>query len=300
MSCRPGDAPRADAFTSPWLVPSPPRRLVPSGVIDTHCHLTFPDFAGRVPQVLAAAADHGVTGAITISTTTEDCLLALAIARSHTNVWCSSGIHPLHADEVSPDPGDWGNLSIVAADPRCVAWGELGLDKHYDRPPRAVQGRVLTDQLDCIAGIESRTPRRLPFVVHCREAFDDLLPVLRASGVAPDRFVFHCFTGGPADARAVLDFGAMISFTGIATYRNAREVREAARLIPLDRLMVETDAPFLSPEPKRGVRPCEPWMASLTARALADLRGEQWADFHAAINANTARFFGIPAHSAGV
>ena len=263
-------------------------------VIDTHCHLTFPDFQGRVPGVLAEAASHGVTGAITISTTTSDCLEALAIAREHPRVWCTSGVHPLHSHE---GPHVWGNLGTVAADPRCVAWGELGLDNHYEEPARETQMRVLGEQLGYIETFEGSAPaqRRLPIVLHCREAFDDLLPVLRRSGLEPTRFVFHCFTGTPADMRKLLDFGAMVSFTGIVTYRNAREVQEAAKLAPLSRVMCETDAPYLSPEPHRTRRPCEPWMSSVTARFLADLRGEAWETFHAAINANTRSFFGIDA-----
>jgi TatD DNase family protein len=272
------------------------RAAYPVNVIDTHCHLTFPDFDGRVEEVLAEAAEHGVTGAITISTTTQDCLEALALAARFPNVWCTSGVHPLHSDE---GPHQWANLRLVAEHDRCVAWGELGLDNHYSDPPRAVQDRVLAEQLKFIEGCRrgegGRPPIDLPVVVHCREAFDDLLPVLRSTTLDPQRFVFHCFTGGPEEARKVLDFGAMISFTGVATYRNAENVREAARLTPLDRIMVETDAPFLSPEPRRGVRPCSPWMASLTARRLAEARSEPWPAFHAAINRNTQRFFGIPA-----
>lgn len=111
----------------------------------------------------------------------------------------------------------------------------------------------------------------------------------------PTRFVFHCFTGDPEDVRKVLDFGAMVSFTGVVTYRNASEVAEAARLVPLDRIMVETDAPFLSPEPVRGRRPCRPAFVRHTAEFLARLRGEDWETFHAAINANTEGFFGVRA-----
>lgn len=132
-----------------------------------------------------------------------------------------------------------------------------------------------------------------PIIIHCREAFDDLLPVLAASSLRPDRFVFHCFTGSAEDVRRVLDFGAMVSLTGVVTYKNAKDVQSAAKLIPIERLMVETDAPFLSPVPHRGDRPCRPWMVSATARFLADLRGEPFEIFHAAINANTERFFGI-------
>lgn len=261
-------------------------------MLDTHCHLTFPDFRGRTAEVLAEAARAGVTGVITISTTTRDCLDALAIAKSHPNVWCSSGVHPLHAHE---GPHDWSNLRLVAADPRCVAWGELGLDNHYKEPARAIQHAVLDEQLDFIRRCRDEHKIDKPIVLHCREAFADLIPILRASSLDPTRFVFHCFTGTPADMRALLDFGAMVSFTGVVTYRNAPEVQDAARLAPLNRVMVETDAPFLSPEPRRKERPCRPWMTSLTAQHLATIRNDPWDIFHAAINANTARFFGIAA-----
>lgn len=272
-------------------------------MIDTHCHLTFPDFQGKVPETLAEAAAHGVNGCITISTTTRDCLDALALAEQYPNVWCTSGVHPLHSHE---GPHDWDAFVRVARSPRCVAWGELGLDNHYDHPPRSVQLPVLKHQLALIASLQPggtgfqpvpHTPISKPIVIHCREAFSDLIPILKASRLDPTRFVFHCFTGTPDDARAVLDFGAMISFTGVITYKNAQAVRDAARLAPLDRLMVETDAPFLPPEPRRGERPCKPWMTSLTARKLAEIHGyatlDAWKRFHQSLVANSTRFFGI-------
>lgn len=257
-----------------------------STMIDTHCHLTFPDFAGRVPEVLREASLAGVDGCITISTTTVDCLEALAIAQAHANVWCSAGVHPLYADRT---PHDWETLRRVAASARCVAWGELGLDSHYDRPPKALQRAVLDEQLAFIASC--RPAIDLPIEVHCREAFEELIPVLARTSLDPSRFVFHCFTGGPDDAKRVLDFGAWISFTGVLTYKNAPEVRAAAKLVPLDRMMIETDAPFLSPEPHRGVRPCAPRLARVTAEAMAQLRGVAWGEFHAILNDNTRRFF---------
>ncbi|MFI4896262.1 MAG: TatD family hydrolase, partial [Phycisphaerales bacterium JB059] len=130
-------------------------------------------------------------------------------------------------------------------------------------------------------------------VLHCREAFDDLIPILKATTLDPERFVFHCFTGSPGDARKALDFGAMISFTGVVTYKNAKEVAEAATLTPLDRILCETDAPVLSPEPRRGTRPCVPAYTALTARYIASLKGVPFDELHHAINANTERFFGI-------
>lgn len=265
-------------------------------MIDTHCHLTFPDFAERAADELAACAEHGVTGVITISTTSRDCVDALAIAESHPRIWCSSGVHPLYSDK---GPHDWATIVRCATSDRCVAWGELGLDYHYDRPPRNVQHAVLAEQLAVLESARDGHDRKAfgkPVVIHCREAFDDLIPILAASGISSDRFVFHCFTGDADDARKVLDFGAMISLTGVVTYKNAREVQEAARLIPLDRLMIETDAPFLSPIPRRGERPCRPWMSSLTARFVSELRGDPLDTFHAAINTNVERFFGITVH----
>lgn len=255
-------------------------------MIDTHCHLTFPDFAGRIPETLASALAVDVTGAISISTTTRDCLDALAIAESYPNVWCSAGVHPLYADK---GPHVWDNLLRVARSPRCVAWGELGLDNHYDRPARDVQHSVLHEQLAFIKAHQAEVD--LPVEIHCRKAFDDLIPILARSGLDPSRFVFHCFTGDPEDARKVLDFGAWISFTGVLTYKNAPEVRAAAELTPLDRMMIETDAPFLSPEPFRGVRPCEPRFARATADRMAQIKGMAWDEFHGVINNNTRRFF---------
>lgn len=265
-------------------------------VIDTHCHLTFPDFSeprrpGGIAGVLARAAESGVFGCITISTTTSDCLRTLAIAEAYDNVWCTAGVHPLYSDK---GPHQWENLRTVGRSPRCVAWGELGLDNHYKEPHATLQRAVLAEQLGHLEAF-AREGLKKPIVLHCREAFGDLIPILRASSLDPSRMVFHCFTGTAADARAALDFGAMISFTGVVTYRNAPEVREAAALVPLDRIMIETDAPFLSPDPHSGTRPCEPWMASVTARTIASLRNDPWDRFEHAINDNTRRFFGISA-----
>ncbi|UYV12801.1 MAG: TatD family hydrolase [Phycisphaera sp.] len=265
-------------------------------MIDTHCHLTFPDFESRVPEELAEAARHGVSGCITISTTPINALDCLRLATTYPNVWSSAGIHPLYADQ---GPFDATPLRTCIAHERCVAWGELGLDNHYNEPTRAQQEPVLRDQLALIREIDTpkkgtaRPGANKPIVVHCREAFDDLIPILKDSGIPGERFVFHCFTAGPAEAKQVLDFGAMISYTGVATYNNAKEVLEAAVLTPADRLMVETDAPYLSPQRVRGQRPCRPWMVSLTAKIIAGARGESYEDFERATDANAERFFGI-------
>ena len=261
-------------------------------MIDTHCHLTFKDFKGNTQAVLDEAAAHGVSGCITISTNTQDCLEALAIAESFERVWCSSGVHPLYSDR---QPLVWENIRKVIRAPKCVAWGELGLDNHYDKPERALQHEVLRDQLAFMEQVKREDGIDKPIVIHCREAFADLIPILKTASFDPSRFVFHCFTGSPQDMGALLDFGAYVSFTGVLTYKNAEDVRTAAKMVPLERMMVETDAPFLSPEPKRTTRPCAPYMTSLTARCLAEVHGVPFEEFHAILNRNTARFFGIDA-----
>jgi len=263
-------------------------------VIDTHCHLNFPDFdpdryPGGVDAVLAKAAAKGVDGYITVSTTTHAATELLSLANRYERVWCSAGVHPLYSDE---GPHDWEAMRRVGEHRKCVAWGELGLDNHYTKPPRAVQHEVLADQL---GHIEQWAAGGLvkPVIIHCRDAFADLLPILRAAQIPGDRYVFHCFTGTADDVRKVLDFGSYVSFTGVVTYKNAQNVRDAAVLVPADRIMIETDSPFLAPEPHRTTRPCEPWMASVTARAVATLRGVAWEEFEGQINRNTRAFFGI-------
>jgi len=264
-------------------------------MIDTHCHLVFPDFAGRIDQVMADARTAGVTGAITISTSSHDAEASMRVADEHDHVWFSVGVHPLYADKV---PHDWRLLKQLAKHDKCVAWGELGLDNHHARPPRAVQDQVLAEEL---AFIESCVDEGIdhPIVIHCRDAFDDLIPILRSTRIDGSRFVFHCFTAGPDEARKVLDLGAMISFTGVVTYRNAKPTADAAKLAPPDRILCETDAPFLSPEPKRGERPCVPAFSRITADFIADLRGTPNDQFLRQINQNTENFFGIPAVELG-
>jgi TatD DNase family protein len=259
-------------------------------VIDTHCHLTFPEYEGRVDAVLAAAREAGVVGAITISTTTANAVLSVELARAYAGLWASAGVHPLYADS----PADWEEMRAAALDPKCVAWGELGLDRHYQDPPQSLQRPLLEEQLAHIVRWRSEDPRLdKPVVLHCREAFDELVPVLRASGLPPERFVFHCFTGGEREMRLLLDFGAFVSFTGVVTFRNARETQAAARLAPPERVMIETDAPFMTPEPHRALRPNEPRFVPLVADALAALWGRAPVEVREQTMATSVAFFGL-------
>lgn len=262
-------------------------------MFDTHCHLTFDAYdpqkrPGGVAGVLRDAAAVGVQGCITISTTSVSCLEALTLAEQFDNVWCSSGVHPLHSDE---GPHDWQAILRVARHPRCVAWGELGLDNHYNEPAKSIQRATLDEQLSVI--VEHREEIDKPIVVHCREAFDELIPILEDTGIPGGRFVFHCFTGGPKQMEQVLAFGAWASFTGVLTYRNAKEVREAAKMLPMDRVMVETDAPFLTPDPYRGQWPNEPKHVVLVARTLAEVHGVSVEEIGRVLDANAGQFFGI-------
>ncbi len=255
---------------------------------DTHCHLTFREFDGRTGEVLDRAAAAGVRGVVTVATSSANAPRCLALARADARIRCTAGVHPLYAAE----PVDWSVIREVAAAEECVAWGELGLDRHYPEPAAAVQERILGEHL---ALIETARGEGLdkPVVIHCREAFEELVPILRASSIPGERFVFHCFTAGPEEARRVLDLGAMISFTGVLTFRNAAAVREAAALVPEDRLMVETDAPYLSPEPHRSTFPCEPAFVVHVAERLAAVRGVPAADLERTLDANAERFFGL-------
>ncbi|MCK4873226.1 MAG: TatD family hydrolase [Phycisphaerales bacterium] len=255
-------------------------------MIDTHCHLTFPDFAGATHRTLDECEEMGVTGAITVSTTVADAHRALELALDDDRLWCSAGVHPLDSDK---GPHDWDALTAVARHERCVAWGELGLDNHYKTPVRSMQDRILEQHLATIEG----SGLDLPVILHCREAYGELISVLRRTSLPPERFVFHCFTAGPDDMRLLLDFGAWVSFTGVVTYKNADDVREAALLPPLDRIMIETDAPFLTPAPHRKIRPNHPKFSRVTAQFVADLHGVPWPEFHERINRNAERFFGL-------
>ena len=257
-------------------------------MFDTHCHLTFDCFDGRVRQVLDDAAAAGVHGCITVSTTTSDLDQIIHLVEEHPEVWCSSGVHPLYSDT----PIDWEAMKKAAEHPRCLAWGELGLDNHYTKPDKSLQLSVLHEQLERIESWSNEGLRK-PVIIHCREAYEELLPILDASSLPNDRFVFHCFTGDSSEVKRVLEFGAWVSFTGIVTFKNAEGVALASDLVPIDRLMVETDSPFLAPEPHLAVRPNEPQYVPFVARFLAERRGIDFEKFETIMDENAQRFFGF-------
>jgi TatD DNase family protein len=224
---------------------------------DSHCHVPYEGVGlDAVDQARAA----GVTRLITVGTDAAQSRAAIQLANDEDGVWASVGLHPHDAIN--------GVGSIIplleARFPFVVAVGECGLDYHYDHSPRDVQRSVFADQIALAKAYD------LALIIHTREAWDDTFDILNASGT-PDRTVFHCFTGGPAEAERALGFGAFLSFSGIVTFKSATDVREAAALCPLDRLLVETDSPYLAPVPHRG-RPNAPALVPLVGACVAAVR----------------------------
>lgn len=232
-------------------------------LVDSHCHLDY--FSAELDSVLARAAAAGVGQVVTISTRVRELATYRAIAEAHPGVFFSVGTHPMQAKE-EPDV-TLEEIIGPAAHPCCIAIGEAGLDYFYERDSAAVQREVF------LRHIEAARVTGLPLVIHARNADDDMIAIL-SDEMAKGRFtaVLHCFTSGPALAETGVRLGLYVSFTGVITFKKSEALREIARSIPLDRLLVETDAPYLAPEPYRGKRN-EPAFVAHTARALAELHG---------------------------
>ena len=231
---------------------------------DSHCHLDDKQFDPDRSEVIARAREAGVERMMSIGTGSgpPDLEAALRLARQHDFIYATVGVHPHDASKATPET--LAALEGLAAETKVLAIGEVGLDYHYDFSPRDVQRDVFIAQLK-LAGRAGK-----PIVIHTREAWDDTLLVLREhwSGAG----IIHCFSGGPAEARQALDLGFYLSFGGVITFPKAEALRDAARIAPEDRLLVETDAPYLAPVPKRGKRN-EPAFMLETARRLAEVRG---------------------------
>ncbi len=258
-------------------------------MIDTHCHLTYPGLIERVEAVLEDAAAAGVDRMITIGTSPADAQLGISLAEQFGNVYATAGVHPGHSDEVHDIEAMKRELREQIEHPRVVALGEMGLDWHYSDPPRDTQMQVFAAQLELM----SEAPN-LRGVIHNRKATADTLALLSEQGVAGPRLVFHCFTGTPEEVELILATGAMVSFTGIVTFASAAAVAEASDLVPLDRLMIETDSPYLTPAPFRKIKTNEPKYVAQVAKFLAERRGMTPQAFTEAVDHNAQRFFDLP------
>ncbi len=255
---------------------------MPLQLIDSHCHLTYDGLHEPIGDVIRNAHAAGVTEMVTIATDLTDAQKALALSAIYPNIHVVCGIHPHHAGKATEG---WDAALLKLAQREDVhAVGETGLDYHYDFSDRESQHRVFRRQLEIAAEVNKSV------VIHAREAQADVLATL-AEFPGLRNVVFHCFTGTVPEAREILDRGYWISLTGVITFKKSDELREAAKLIPDDRLMVETDSPYLAPEPVRNVRPNEPALVVHTLRKLAEVRGVSPERLAAITVANTRRFF---------
>ncbi|MGH2731695.1 MAG: TatD family hydrolase [Actinomycetota bacterium] len=255
--------------------------------MDSHCHL---DTLGEeVPDVLARAAEAGVEAMVTVGCDLESSASSVALASRHAQVWATVGIHPHEADGYGGKT--LGKLLALTEGDKVVAIGEIGLDYYRDLAPRAAQRRAFRGQLAAAERLG------LPVVIHVRDAHDDLFAILDEVG-PPARLVFHCFSGGPEEAAAALERGGCISFAGNVSFRKAQSLREAARLVPLDRLLVETDSPYLTPVPHRGKRN-EPAHVRFVGAALAEACGRSMEEISRATAASARAVFRLPGAEVG-
>jgi TatD DNase family protein len=257
-------------------------------VIDSHCHIAGQEFAGDLEAVVTRARAAGLQGALTILAADDDAELRQAgvVLRAWSEVRFAIGVHPHAAGKFASAPEDAATAvdTALAAQPAARAVGEIGLDYHYDFAPRDAQHAVFRAQ------IALARRRKLPIVIHTREAEDDTFRVLADEQADDVPVVFHCFTGNAATARRVLDAGYHLSLAGIVTFPRAVELKEVATLVPLDRLLIETDSPYLAPVPHRGKRN-EPAHVALVAETVAALRGETPERIREATTATFRRIF---------
>jgi len=257
-------------------------------MIDSHCHLDPQYFAADLQEVLARARGAGVEAFVCVGVgrTLEAPRAAVVLAAAEPDIFATVGVHP--HDVATMTEADWGELEELARRPRVVGIGETGLDYYYDHSPREAQ------QAAYRRFVGMARAAGLPVVSHVRDAHEEAAAILRDEQAGDG--VIHCFSGGVGDARAYLDRGQHLSFSGILTFKSAGNIREAAAFAPLDRILIETDAPYLAPIPHRGKKN-EPAYIAQTLAALASVRGQTAAEVDAATTANARRLFRLPSAS---
>ena len=251
--------------------------------VDSHCHLDFPEFAADLPQLLAAMREHGVTHALTIGVDLPAWPNVIALARAHPNLYATVGVHPDYTDTPEPTVAE---LAALAATPKVVAIGETGLDYYRQ------EGNLEWQRERFRRHIRAARESGKPLVIHTRAAAADTLAIMRDERAADAGGVMHCFTESWDVARAALDLGFHISFSGIVTFRNALELKDVACRVPLDRMLIETDSPYLAPVPHRGRRNQPAWVRHV-GEEIARLRGIATETVAAATSANFFRLFNI-------
>lgn len=252
-------------------------------LIDTHCHLDFPQLSDEIDLVLARAKAAGVQRMVTISTRLSKAAIYQKLAETHENVWFTIGTHPLNIDE--DDEIKPSKIIDLAAHPRCVGIGEAGLDYHYDKTPRARAQEVFR------LHIEAARQTKLPLIIHTREADEDMANILREEmGKGAFSGILHCFTSSAELARLGVELGLHISFSGVLTFKNGQDIRDIAAQVPMERLLVETDAPYLAPVPYRG-KTNEPAYVAHTAAVLAEVKGVSAAELARQTTQNALKLF---------
>lgn len=254
-------------------------------MIDTHCHLTDPRLGDQIEEVLSRAKSNGVDRVITIATDPDDCRAVVEVCRANANVCCVIGIHPNYTAEVADDAVALATIRELRAGPGVVALGEMGLD--YFRKDAPVDRQRTFFEAQLALAVEFN----MPVVIHSREAIADSLAVME--NFPSVRAVFHSFTGTLEEMKAIVDRGYTVGFTGPVTYKKNDALREAARDCPIDQLVVETDAPYLSPEPMRSQKINEPALVVHIARRIAELKGMDYRAFDEATTRNAERFFSL-------
>ncbi len=253
-------------------------------LFDTHAHLDDERFDDDRAKVLQRMKETGVGLCVAVGSDLATSRAAMDLARHHAGIYFAAGVHPHEAK--SWKPGDEEEVASMLADPKNVALGEIGLDFHYDFSPRTDQKSVFMTQLELAHTLGK------PAILHVREAHGDMLDILRSRRAALPRCVVHCYSGSWESALEYMSLGCMISLAGPVTFKNANKLLDVARLVPIDRLLIETDSPYLAPVPERGKRN-EPAMVAYVARKIAEIRGVSEEEIRRATYENGRRFFGI-------
>jgi len=254
-------------------------------MIDTHCHLTFHELENDIDAVLERSADAGVTGWITIGTDTEHNEKAAKLAGLYDNMYAAVGIHPHYAKDIAAK--DIEILEQLAAGEKIVAVGETGFDFHYNLSPAQQQKQLFVKHLEIAEKLD------LPVVIHSRNAFDETIGVLDEFASGIDKIVFHCFGGDVAQAKAIIDKGYYISFTGVVTFKSAEIARNVVKSVPTERIMLETDCPYMSPAPMRKQKINEPALMVHTAKLVAELKGLDFESFAQLTTKTSKDFFNL-------
>jgi TatD DNase family protein len=265
---------------------APPPKPLPAPVVDAHTHLDACGCADAedVAAAMARAAAVGVTQVVTVADDMTSARWVAAAVDWHPGLYGAIALHPTRADKL--DSAARAELETLAGQPRVVAIGETGLDHYWDAAPRHAQAEAFAWHIDLAKRLHK------PVMIHDRDAHDDVLAILRSEG-PPEKVIFHCYSGDLQMARTCVDAGYHLSFAGPVSFRNARELAEAARFVPTEFLMVETDAPFLTPHPHRGTRN-EPFALPYTVRALAAIREQDVLELCSAVTLTTRRVYGLP------